>query len=136
MQDIPLSIILKQSQLSELERHAKKSLPNESCAFLLGNGTEHVTISEVLIVENALADSVSFAVHPDELLKAYRTAEEKKMQVAGIFHSHPSRPEPSSTDARFMEINPVVWVIYSTTENRFSAWVLADKMRLVEIAVR
>jgi proteasome lid subunit RPN8/RPN11 len=135
MQGIPLSIILKPSQLLELERHAKKSLPNESCAFLLGSGTEQVAVSEVLIVENAQTDRVSFEVPPDELLKAYRTAEEKNLQVAGIFHSHPSRPEPSSTDARFMEINPVVWVIYSTTENKFSAWVLADSMRPVEIVV-
>ena len=136
MQGIPFSIILKQSHLAELERHAKESFPNESCAFLLGNGTEQVAISEVMVVENAQTDRVSFTVPPDELLKAYKTAEEKKLQVAGIFHSHPSRPEPSSTDARFMEINPVVWVIYSTTENQFSAWILADKMREVYIVVR
>ncbi len=136
MQGIPLSIIIKQTHLAELERHAKNSLPNESCAFLLGSGTEQVEVSEVLMVENAQADRVSFAVPADELLKAYRTAEEKKLQVAGIFHSHPSRPGPSSTDARFMEINPVVWVIYSTTENRFSAWVLADQMHQVEIIAR
>ncbi len=136
MQNIPLGIILKQNQLAELERHAKKSLPNESCAFLLGSGSEQVMISELLVVENAQADRVSFAVPAEELLKAYKAAEEKKLQVAGIFHSHPSRPQPSSTDARFMEINPVVWVIYSTTENRFSAWVLADRMRQVEIVVR
>lgn len=136
MQGIPLRIILGQSQLAELENHAKKSLPNESCAFLLGSGTEQVTVSEVLVVENAQADRVSFAVPADDLLKAYKTAEERKLQVAGIFHSHPSRPEPSSTDARFMEINPVVWVIYSTTESRFAAWVLSDRIHPVEIIVR
>lgn len=135
MQGIPLSIILEQSQLAKLESHAKNSLPNESCAFLLGSGMESVTVSEVLVVENAQADSVSFAVPADELLKAYKTAEEKKLKVAGIFHSHPSKPDPSSTDARFMEINPVVWVIYSTTENRFAAWFLSDKMHSVEIVV-
>jgi [CysO sulfur-carrier protein]-S-L-cysteine hydrolase len=135
MLDIPLGIILKQSHLADLKRHATASLPSESCAFLLGNGTDQVTISEVLAIENVQADRVSFAVPADELLKVYKIAEEKKLQVVGIFHSHPSRPEPSPTDERFMEINPVVWVIYSTTENRFSAWVLADRMRQVEIFV-
>lgn len=136
MQDIPSSIILTQSHLAELEKHTRDSLPNESCAFLLGTGTENVAISEVMVVKNAQADRVSFSVPPDELLKAYKTAEEKKLQVAGIFHSHPARPEPSSTDARFMEINPVVWVIYSTTENRFAAWVHSDRIRPVQVIVR
>ena len=62
-------------------------------------------------------------------------AEEKRLQVAGIFHSHPAGPAPSLTDAKFMEINPVVWVIYSTTQNQFAAWVLADRMRQVRIIV-
>jgi len=135
MPDISLSITLTQNQLAQLEKHARESLPNESCAFLLGSCTEQVAISEVMVVKNAQADRVSFSVPADELLKAYKTAEEKKLQVVGIFHSHPARPEPSSTDARFMEINPVVWVIYSTTENRFAAWILEDSMRPVEIVV-
>lgn len=133
MGSIPSSIIFTHSQLAELENHAKKSLPNESCAFLLGNGTEQVTISEVMLVENVLSNPVSFEIPADEILKAYKVAEEKSLQVAGIFHSHPSRPEPSSTDTVFMEINPVVWVIYSTTENQFAAWILADAKQQVEI---
>jgi proteasome lid subunit RPN8/RPN11 len=136
MPDIPSRIILSKHQLAELEKHAKESLPNESCAFLLGRGLEEITVSELMLVKNAQSDRVSFTIPPDEILKAYRNAEEKKMQVTGIFHSHPARPEPSSTDARFMEINPVVWVIYSTTENRFAAWILADKIRPVEIVTR
>ena len=136
MPGISLSIILTKAQLEQLEKHARESLPNESCAFLLGSGIAQVAISEVMIVKNAQADKVSFSVPADELLKAYKTAEEKKLQVAGIFHSHPARPEPSSTDARFMEINPVVWLIYSTTENRFAAWILEDSMRPVEIVAR
>lgn len=136
MQGIPSSIVISKTDLSELERHAKESLPNESCAFLLGKGLEEIAVSEVMLVKNAQSDRVSFTIPPDEILKAYSSAEEKKMQVAGIFHSHPARPEPSSTDAMFMEINPVVWVIYSTTENRFAAWILADKVRPVEIVAR
>lgn len=103
---------------------------------MLGNGMERVTVSEVMLVENAHTNRVSFEVPAHELLKAYKIAEEKRLQVAGIFHSHPSRPEPSSTDTRFMEINPVVWLIYSTTKNQFAAWILADRMRRVEIYTR
>jgi proteasome lid subunit RPN8/RPN11 len=110
-------------------------MPNESCAFLLGSGQQkdRIAIVEILPVRNANATYASFEIPPDELLKAYDYAERKNLQVAGIFHSHPSPPSPSRTDARFMEINPVVWVIYSTTEDRFAAWIFEENVREVGI---
>ena len=44
-----------------------------------------------------------------------------------------SSPRPSGTDVQFMEINPVVWLIYSTTENRFAAWIFSDRVREVKL---
>ncbi|WP_415283822.1 Mov34/MPN/PAD-1 family protein [Candidatus Nitrososphaera sp. FF02] len=117
-----------------MEKLARESLPNESCAFLLGRGTERIAIDEILAVKNAQATRVAFEIPADELLRAYGYAERKGLQVAGIFHSHPASPAPSGTDKRFMEINPVVWVIYSTTENRFAAWVYEESVRPVKMA--
>lgn len=131
---MPLKVLLSSAQLQRLEQLAKDSLPNESCAFLLGEDDKEVTIKDVMPMENADASRVSFTISPDETLRAYRVAESRNMQVAGIFHSHPSPPSPSGTDARFMEVNPVVWVIYSTTVNRFGAWVFKDgRVKEVEI---
>jgi proteasome lid subunit RPN8/RPN11 len=127
-------IALSRSQLNQLASIAKDALPNESCAFLLGAGDQEVAIKEIMSMRNADRSQVSFSIEPQELLKAYETAERKGLQVAGIFHSHPSRPAPSSTDKKFMEINPVVWLIYSTTESRFKAYVYDDDVR--EVAVR
>jgi proteasome lid subunit RPN8/RPN11 len=129
-----MKIVLSSAQLSQLEQLAKDSLPNESCAFLLGRGDSEVTIKEIMPMENTDASRVSFTISPDETLRAYRLAEDRGMQVAGIFHSHPSLPSPSGTDARFMEVNPVVWVIYSTTASKFGAWVFDDGVKEVEMA--
>jgi proteasome lid subunit RPN8/RPN11 len=133
MQDAPDEITFTSRQLGELERLAKDSLPAESCAFLLGRDS---AIEEILPMKNADASRVSFTIPPDEILAAYRLAESKELHVAGIFHSHPSAPAPSMTDRRFMEINPVVWVIYSTTQEKFGAWIFADRVRKVGIKVR
>jgi proteasome lid subunit RPN8/RPN11 len=129
------SITLSKTQRQELEQIARASMPNESCAFLLGSGQQkdRIAIAEILPVRNANATYASFEIPPDELLKAYDYAERKNLQGAGIFHSHPSPPSPSRTDARFMEINPVVWVIYSTTEDRFAAWIFEENVREVNI---
>lgn len=57
------------------------------------------------------------------------------MEVIAIFHSHPAKAWPSSTDIRFMEINPVVWVIYSTTESQLKAFLYDDHEFIREIDI-
>lgn len=80
---------------------------------------------------------VTFGIEPTELLHAYNFAEKEGMEVIGIFHSHPARPWPSSTDIKFMEINPVIWLIYSTTQSQLKAFVYDDDDNIVkEIAIR
>lgn len=133
MPGFPASIAISSGHLAELEKLAQKSLPNESCAFLLGRGEDRIAVLEVLPMKNAGVSRVSFAIAPADLLRAYGLAEKKGLQVAGIFHSHPSPPRPSGTDVQFMEINPVVWLIYSTTDNRFAAWVFEDRVRQVKL---
>jgi [CysO sulfur-carrier protein]-S-L-cysteine hydrolase len=131
---VTTGIILTSRQIRQLASLAKQSLPNESCAFLLGKGENEVMVTDILPMRNADESMVSFSIEPKELLQAYELAEKKKMQIVGIFHSHPARPAPSSTDTKFMEINPVVWLIYSTTNEQFKAYVYDDSV--MEVAVK
>jgi [CysO sulfur-carrier protein]-S-L-cysteine hydrolase len=128
-----MEISLMAVQVERLADIAKQALPNESCAFLFGNDGK---VAEILPMRNADESQVSFSIEPQEVLRAYDLAESKKMQVIGIFHSHPARPAPSGTDRKFMEINPVVWLIYSTTEHRLKAFVHdSDDVREVELKI-
>lgn len=126
-----MEISLTAEQIERLASLAKDALPNESCAFLLGKND---SVIEILPMHNVDESAVTFSIEPQELLRAYDLAEGKKLQVIGIFHSHPARPAPSSTDRRFMEINPVVWLIYSTTEQKFKAYIHDSDVR--EVAVK
>ncbi|TLY08032.1 MAG: M67 family metallopeptidase [Thaumarchaeota archaeon] len=126
-----MEISLAPTQIEQLTRLARSSLPNESCAFLLGKNDRVV---EILTMQNADQSAISFSIEPQDVLRAYDVAESKKLQVMGIFHSHPARPAPSNTDKKFMEINPVVWLIYSTTEQEFKAYVYDSDVR--EVAVK
>lgn len=127
-----MEIFLTSGQIEQLIKIAKDSLPDESCAFLLGRDYR---VAEILPMRNADKSQVSFSIEPQELLQAYDLAESKKLQVIGIFHSHPSKPMPSSTDKKFMEINPVVWLIYSTTEHRFKAHIYDRDVSEVAVKV-
>jgi len=127
------TISLTAAQIRQLIGIAKDALPNESCAFLLGHNDKVV---KILPMRNSDESPVTFSIEPAELLHAYNLAESKGMQVIAIFHSHPAKPWPSSTDIKFMEINPVVWVIYSTTESQLKAFVYDDDEFIKEIDIR
>jgi len=125
-------IILSESIKKILTNHAENENPNESCALLYGNGE---TVSEVFLTKNIEESPVNFTISNEQLIEGYKIAEEKKLPVIGIFHSHPnSEAYPSSTDKKFMHSNPVVWIIYSGVNKNFKAYVLESDV--VEISIQ
>ena len=126
------SISLTAGQIEELVSIAKDVLPNESCGLLLG---ENDAVAEILPMRNVDESPLTFSIESTELVGAYNLAESKGLQVIAIFHSHPAQPSPSSTDIKFMEINPVVWLIYSTTEWRLKAYVYDEYVKEVTIKI-
>jgi proteasome lid subunit RPN8/RPN11 len=131
------SLILTQLQLDDLADFANNSLPNESCALLLGNHTNEneIKVMDSLSMKNSDASPTRFRIESQELINGYLTAEKMKLNVVGIFHSHPAPPIPSSTDKIFMEINPVIWLIYSTLAKESRAYIFEQKVRQVQLKV-
>jgi proteasome lid subunit RPN8/RPN11 len=131
------SLILTQIELNKLVYFANKSLPNESCALLLGNydNENEIKVIDSLAMRNSDESPRSFRIESQELINGYLTAEKMNLNVVGIFHSHPAPPIPSSTDKIFMEINPVVWLIYSTLINQSRAYIFEQKIREVQLKV-
>ena len=115
-------IILSQSIKKTLQDHAENEKPNESCAILFGK--ENIVL-EIFLTKNIEESPVNFTISNEQLLEGYKLAEEKKIDVIGIFHSHPnSEAYPSNTDKKFMQSNPVVWIIYSGVTRDFKAYFL------------
>jgi len=132
-----LKLIITESQKKILANYADSERPNESCAVLFGAANDEQTIvKEIFLTQNIEESPVNFTISNDELLKVYKTAEDKKMQVVGIFHSHPnSEAYPSETDKKFMQSNPVIWVIYSGVTKDFKAYFLESEIIQVAIEV-
>ncbi len=124
-------IILSESDKKILTGHAENEKPNESCAILFGKNN---LVSEVFLTKNIDESSVNFTISNDQLIEGYKIAEEKKVEVIGIFHSHPNSDAfPSNTDKKFMQSNPVVWIIYSGTNKDFKAYILESEIREISI---
>ena len=125
-------IILSQTDKKILSEYSENQKPNESCAILFGKNNQ---ILDLFLTENIEESPVNFTISNKQLIEGYKVAEEKKMDVIGIFHSHPdSDAYPSNTDKKFMQSNPVVWIIYSGINKNFKAYLLESD--IIEITIK
>jgi proteasome lid subunit RPN8/RPN11 len=124
-------IILKQSDKKILSQYSENQKPKESCALLFGKDNQ---VLDIFLTENIEESSINFTISNEQLIEGYKIAEEKKMEVIGIFHSHPNSDAfPSNTDKKFMQSNPVVWIIYSGINKNFRAFVLESDSVEIQI---
>ena len=130
------SIVLAQKEKDKLVTHAISEQPSESCAMLFGKKVgDNWNVKEVFLTQNIDDSQTNFTISPEELLKGYQIAEKNQLEVVGIFHSHPnSDAVPSSTDKKFMQNNPVPWIIFSGVNNSLKAYLLDSD--LVEISIK
>ena len=129
-------LIIHHDQLNQLRKLAIGSLPNESCAILIGEKSETKNIVKyILPLNNSAQSSTAFIIDSDELFSAYKKAKLMNLNVISIFHSHPSNPFPSETDKIYMYLNPVIWIIYSTYSNSFKSFMIDSLNKFREIKI-
>jgi [CysO sulfur-carrier protein]-S-L-cysteine hydrolase len=122
--------------LDKLVNFAEDALPLESCALLLGEEKQpDCTVVDVFFVSNQDQSMTSFSVDPSDLFCAYQHARKLGLSVVGVFHSHPSLPQPSQKDKKFMRLNPIIWLIYSTLSHTFSAFLHSGIVIHIQISL-
>ena len=121
---------------NELVTHAVGQQPSESCAMLLGKKVDDDwNVKEVFHTENIDNSQTNFTISPEDLLKGYQLAEKMRLELVGVFHSHPNSDAiPSSTDKKFMQNNPVPWIIFSGVNNNLKAYLLDSN--IIEIPIK
>ena len=129
-------IVLTQKDKDELVTHAIEQQPSESCAMLLGTKVDGIwNVGEIFLTQNIDNSQTNFTISPEELLKGYQLAEKMHLELVGVFHSHPNSDAiPSSTDKKFMQNNPVPWIIFSCVNNSLKAYLLDSDV--IEIPIK
>ncbi|NPA58349.1 MAG: M67 family metallopeptidase [Aquificae bacterium] len=118
---------IKKELIGEIKRQGEKGYPYEICGFLLGNAdyrTDTRTAVEVYQVENKNRERAvdRFEIDPKDYLKVERYAEEKGMEIIGIYHTHPDHPDrPSQTDLTFAQPD-MSYIILSVKNGKASDW--------------
>ncbi|MEM2856064.1 MAG: M67 family metallopeptidase [Candidatus Nitrosocaldaceae archaeon] len=122
--------------IDELQRITKNALPLESCALLVGNIRYDIAKVEYIIELKNIANSYAmFMFDEKEFYELYMKVRKDKRDIIAIFHSHPSKPEPSSMDLKYMILNQIPWIIMSNIDYKFYAYAYYDKLEMVEIVI-
>src|SRR5437764_9508727 len=72
--------------------HARAAYPNECCGAMLGSADgETKVVHQAMELANTFegAQAARYELRPEDLLAADKAAREQKMDLIGIYHSHP-----------------------------------------------
>ena len=128
-------ILLPKVFRQSLEQHANVQSPLEASAILFGTSNDKTwETTDIFLTENIDKSEVNFTISNKQLMEGYTIAEDKGLDIVGIFHSHPnSQPSPSNTDIKFMKGNPVPWIIYSGVTKEMKAYLLDSDLIQIPI---
>ena len=118
-----MKVFLRKDIKNELIKLAKESYPIEVCSFLLGNcvNKDEYYVEQIYTMKNDDNSHLSFHIDEKSLFELYSNPKVKD-KIIGIFHSHPSGVLPSQTDEKYMQINPVIWIIFPVVNDKLRAY--------------
>jgi len=102
-------LTLPRALYQELLAEARRALPNECCGLLAGHGR---SVTRHFRAANALASPSAYEIRPRELFALFRRMREEKLELAAIYHSHPTGENfPSARDLERAYYPEAVYVI-------------------------
>ena len=129
------TLILKPAHWKAMRRHVAAQAPLEACGLLAGKGDR---VETVLRVPNAEQSPERFRMDPQEQYNAFMWIESQKLDLVGIFHSHPAGPKTVSATDIEESAYDVVHIIWSRTGRRWNAhgfWIEAGQVTEVPLQV-
>jgi proteasome lid subunit RPN8/RPN11 len=115
-----------------------KAFPDECCGFFFGEEEgEQRIITEVLPVFNSKAGDKRrrFEIVSKDYLEAEQFAEQNRLQLLGVYHSHPNHPAIPSEHDRVAAQPYFSYVILSVIVGELSnlrSWQLNDQLQFEE----
>ncbi len=129
-----MTLYLRECALDSIVRHSEGGYPDEVCGVLLGKEVEgRRTVQTMMPIENSFSDGERyhrFLITPQAMLQAEKMARLDRLDVLGVYHSHPDSPAtPSEYDRDHAAWTTWSYIIMSVREGRnagLHAWKLRE----------
>ncbi len=129
-----MNVHMEECARDSITRHAESGYPNEICGILLGKEVDgRRVIMNSMPIENSFETDEQyhrFRITPQAMLAAERLAGRDRMDVLGVYHSHPNSPaRPSEYDRDHAAWTAWTYVIISVIDGNpadLRAWKLED----------
>jgi proteasome lid subunit RPN8/RPN11 len=127
---------LTKEQLQIMIDHVNTQAPLEACGLLAGIDS---TVEKIFLVQNQACSPIRYVMNPKEQLNAFTWIESHRMNLLGIFHSHPTGPETVSPTDIADAAYEVVQIVLSPLESGWQArgfWIKDNDYSEIELRVR
>jgi proteasome lid subunit RPN8/RPN11 len=119
------------AQLKQIYAHAKEIYPYECCGFLLGSFDAGGLVRQVKPATNQNQDRTDrFVISPGEFAQVQFAADDARLDIIGIYHSHPDWPPiPSQTDmeSAWAEVYYLIVSVHEGLPFNTNVWQLVDE---------
>ena len=120
-----------------ITRDAIQSFPDECCGFLYGREDRDRLITDALVVNNSKDGDrrKRFEIAPKDYLQAERYADEQRLTLLGVYHSHPNHPAiPSEHDrvAAQPYFSYIIISVHDENIDHIRSWRLNDSFQFDE----
>lgn len=135
-------LIIELKALQQIHGDGIETFPDECCGFLFGKEEgEQRTVSKITVVNNAKEGDKRrrFEISPKDYMAAERFAEENKLSLLGVYHSHPNHPAIASEHDRVAAQPWFSYVIISVKENQVvdtRSWRLNEALQFEEESIQ
>ena len=113
-----MELNIKLEDWKAMHRHVQACAPLEACGLLVGKNN---AVEKVFPIENEAKSRVRFRMNPKEQLQVFDWIESNGLELIGIFHSHPTRPETVSATDIEEAAYPAVQIVWSRTNGGWAA---------------
>ncbi len=134
-------MILKLSDkvLRQIQAHGEHAYPEEGAGFLLGSDGAGREVLSIFPLSNIREDSARhnrYLISAEDYLKAELEADHRKLDLIGVFHSHPDHPNrPSEFDREWAQpfFSYIITSVRSGKAIESRSWRLEeDRSRFIE----
>ncbi len=130
---------LSKDLLAQIHAHGEQAYPEEGAGFLLGSEGANRTVQTIYMLSNAREDSARhnrYLITPEDYLKAELEAGRLRLNLIGVFHSHPDHPNrPSEFDREWAQpfFSYIITSVESGKAIESRSWrLLEDRSQFVE----